>query len=155
TDQHVLVLQLSRQLAVESVSDEAGNPVEFFQNESMSAQDRSSYGNDYLYIALPALLPQGQELTLKIRYHGNVIESAGNGVLYVGAHETWYPHLGDTADFANYDLTLRWPRKLRLVATGRKIEEHEEGDLRVGHWQTERPVSVVGFNVGEYASASV
>src|SRR5262249_13865854 len=90
-----------------------------------------------------------------LRYHGNVIENAGNGVLYVGAHESWYPHLGEAADFADYDLTMRWPRKLRLVATGSKIDEREEGDQRVAHWQTEKPISVMGFNLGESATTSV
>ncbi len=52
-------------------------------------------------------------------------------------------------------MTLRWPRKLRLVATGTKLDEHEEADFRVGHWKTEKPVSVAGFNLGEYASSSV
>jgi peptidase M1-like protein len=84
-----------------------------------------------------------------------VIKDAGNGVLFVGARESWYPHLGDAADFADYDLKMRWPRHLRLAATGVKVEEHEEGEFRSGRWRTERPVSVAGFNLGEYASTSL
>jgi len=75
--------------------------------------------------------------------------------LFVGARESWYPHLGDSAEFSSYDFLLRWPRKLRLIATGSKLEEHEEGEFRVGRWKTEKPMSVAGFNLGEYASASV
>ena len=92
---------------------------------------------------------------LHFHYHGNVIEDAGNGVLFVGARESWYPHLGDPAEFAAYDLAIRWPRKLRLVATGSKLNEHEEGEFRIGHWKTEKPTAVAGFNLGEYASSSV
>ena len=77
------------------------------------------------------------EFSLRFRYRGNIIDDAGNDVLFVGARESWYPHLGDSADFAMYDLTMRWPRKLRLIATGDKIDEHEDGEFRVGHWQTE------------------
>jgi len=65
---------------------------------------------------------------VRLRYHGNVIANAGNGVLFVGAHESWYPHLGEAASFADYDLTMRWPRKLHLVATGTKLDEKEEGE---------------------------
>jgi len=36
-----------------------------------------------------------------------------------------------------------------------KSEEHEEGEFRAGHWKTKKPMSVAGFNFGEYASASV
>src|SRR5207302_772004 len=62
---------------------------------------------------------------------------------------------GDPAEFATYDLTFRWPRRLRLVATGSKLDEREDGEFRVGHWKTEKPIAVAGFNLGEYASSSV
>ena len=150
-----VVFQLARSLTVDGVEDSSGHPLVFFQNEGMSAQESSARGNDDLFVVLPAAVPAGQEFTLRLRYHGNVIENAGNGVLFVGAHENWYPHLGEAASFANYDLTMRWPRKLRLVATGSKLDEHDEGEQRVARWQTEKPVSVVGFNLGDYATASL
>jgi Peptidase family M1 domain len=150
----VLCFQLSRALAIDSVTSEKNVPLEFFQNEGMSLKERSARGNDFLYVVLPEAPARDQEFTLRFHYRGNVIEDAGNGVLFVGARESWYPHLGDASDFSDYDLTIRWPRRLRLVATGAKLDEREEGDSRVGHWKTERPIAVVGFNLGEYASAS-
>jgi hypothetical protein len=53
-------------------------------------------------------------------------------------------------NFTTFDTTFRWPRKLRLVATGRKIDEREEGDRRIGHWQSDGPTAISGFNLGEY-----
>jgi hypothetical protein len=154
-EQRMLVFQLSRMLNLDAVSGENGEPLTFFQNEEISRQARGSRGNDYLYVVLPTAPPRGSEFTLHFRYRGNVIEDAGNGVLIVGARESWYPHLGDTADFADYDLTMRWPRRLRLVATGVKIEEHEDGEFRAGHWRTDKPFPVAGFNLGEYVSTSL
>jgi peptidase M1-like protein len=151
----VLVFELSRALTVDRVTAAHGEPLAFFQNEGLDLQQRSARGNDNLYVVLTGAPPQGQEFTLQFHYRGNVIENAGNGVLFVGARESWYPHLGDSADFATYDLTIRWPRKLRLVATGSKLDEHEDGEFRVGHWKTEKPMAVAGFNLGEYATASV
>ena len=151
----ILVLELSRALTVDRVTAEHGEPLEFFQNEGMNFRERTTRGNDYLYVVLSAVPPQNQEFTLQFHYHGNVIEDAGNGVLFVGARESWYPHLGDPAEFAPYDLTIRWPRKLRLVATGSKLDEHEDGEFRIGHWKTEKPTAVAGFNLGEYATSSV
>ena len=151
----ILVFELSRALTVDRVTGEHGEPLAFFQNEGMNLQERSARGNDSLYVVLTAAPRQGQVFTLQFHYRGNVIEDAGNGVLFVGARESWYPHLGDPADFAAYDLTIRWPRKLRLVATGSKLDEHEDGEFRVGHWKTEKPMTVAGFNLGEYATASV
>src|SRR5262249_6403412 len=74
---------------------------------------------------------------------------------FVSARESWYPHVGDASDFARYDLTMRWPRRLRLAATGTKVDEKEEGDFRVGHWKTENLAAVAGFNLGEYCFASL
>ncbi|HYU21661.1 MAG TPA: M1 family aminopeptidase [Candidatus Dormibacteraeota bacterium] len=153
--ERVLVFQLSRALTIDSVTGEHGEPLPFFQNEGMNLQERSARGNDYLDVILPQTPSGGQEFTLHFHYRGNVIQDAGNGVLFVGARESWYPHLGDSAEFSAYDFLLRWPHKLRLIATGSKLEEHEDGEFRVGHWKTEKPMSVAGFNLGEYASASV
>jgi len=153
--ERVLVFQLLRALAIDKITAEHGESLDFFQNEGVSLQERSARGNDYLYVVLPEAPVRQQEFTLHFHYRGNVIEDAGNGVLYVGARESWYPHLGDASEFASYDFLMRWPRKLRLIATGTKLEEHEEGDFRVGHWKSENPMSVAGFNLGDYASASI
>lgn len=153
--ERILSFQLSRALAIDNVTGEHGESLPFFQNEGMSLQQRSVRGNDYLQVVLPQAPSQKQEFTLHFHYRGNVILAAGNGVLFVGARESWYPHLGDSAEFSDYDFLLRWPRKLRLIATGAKLEEHEEGDFRVGHWKSEKPLPVAGFNLGEYASVSV
>jgi hypothetical protein len=141
-------------LNIEELTGEHGEALTYFQNEGMTLRERSTRGNDFLYVVLPLAPPRGTEFTLRFRYRGNVIEDAGNGVLYVGARESWYPHFGDGADFANYELTMRWPRQLRLVATGTKLDEREDGDFRVAHWHTEKPTSVAGFNLGDYAFAA-
>ncbi len=153
--ERILSFQLSRALTIQSVTGEQGDPLAFFQNEGMSLQERSTRGNDYLDVVLPQFPTPHQEFTLHFHYRGNVIQDAGNGVLYVGARESWYPHLGDSAEFSAYEFLMRWPRKLRLIATGTKLEEHDEGDFRAGHWKAEKPMAVAGFNLGEYASASV
>ncbi len=153
--ERVLAFQLSRALTIDSVTGDHNESLPFFQNEGMSLQERSARGNDYLDVVLPQTPAKHQEFMLHFHYRGNVIQDAGNGVLFVGARESWYPHLGDSAEFSSYDILLRWPRKLRLIATGSKLEEHEEGEFRAGHWKTEKPMSVAGFNLGEYASASV
>ena len=153
--ERMLIFQLSRALTIDKIANDQGTPLAFFQNEGMNLQERSTRGTDYLNVVLPEAPARDREFTLHFHYRGNVIENAGNGVLFVGARESWYPHLGDAAEFASYELTMRWPRKLRLLATGSKLEEHEDGDFRVGHWKTDKPASVAGFNLGDYATASV
>jgi len=153
--EQLLFIQLARSLKVESISFESGAPLTFFQNEGLTAQEMRYRGEDSICVFLPKPLPAGELFTLNFRYRGNVIENAGNAVLFVGERESWFPHHGDTAEFSLYDMTLRWPKHLHLVATGEKSDEHEEGDFRVAHWKTDQPVTQAGFNLGEYAVASL
>ncbi len=160
--ERMLTLELSRELKAESAEvlstaggDAKTEPLVVFQNEGLSQRERIAQGKDYLVAILPRPSRRGEEFTLRLRYRGSVISDAGNGVLFVGARGSWYPRLGGMESFADYDLMLRWPRKLRLVATGAKLDEHEEGEMRSGHWRSELPIPVAGFNLGEYASASV
>ena len=150
----VLLFPLSRLLTVDKILDEQNRALDFFQNEGMNLEEINLRGNDAVYVVLPEAPSRGREFTLQIHYHGNVIQDAGNGVLFVGERDLWYPRLGDTADFATYDLIMRWPRKFRLVATGAKMDEKEDGEFRVGHWKSENPISIAGFNLGDYATAS-
>jgi hypothetical protein len=152
--ERLVAFQLSRSLTTETATL-AGEPLFTFPDSSTPAEERGALGSDRVFVLLPHAVNLGDELELSFRYRGNVIRDAGNGVLFVGERENWYPHLGDTAAFSSYELTFHWPRKLRLAATGVKTDEHEEGDVRTGHWHTERPASVAGFNLGEYAFASL
>ena len=153
--QQFLGVQLSRALKITDVTGDNGEALSFFQNEGLTQQEINSRGQDSLIVFLPKPPAPGSTFTVHFHYSGNVIEDAGNNVLFVGARESWYPHYGDAAEFAFYDLTFHWPKRLRLVATGTKSVEHEDGDWRIATWKTEIPVPQAGFNLGEYASSSL
>ncbi|MBI3405959.1 MAG: hypothetical protein HY046_10935 [Acidobacteria bacterium] len=148
-------LELSRALIVESVTDGAGQKLEFFQNEAVNRQEIALRGNDLLLVALPEQAREGMEIVLTISYRGSVISDAGNGVFFVGERGSWYPHIAGADQFATYDLTFRFPRKLRLVATGKKLNEREEGEWRVSQWKPDIPYPVAGFNLGDYESQQI
>jgi hypothetical protein len=153
--EQILFINLARDLKVDSVSLENGSPLPFFQNEGLTEQQLRTRGDDSLCVFLPQTPTAGQTFTLNLSYRGNVISDAGNGVLFVGARESWYPHFGDASEFSLYDLTFHWPKHLRLVATGEKSDETEQGDSRVAHWTISQPVPEAGFNLGEYAVSSI
>ncbi len=148
-------LELSSLLRVESAEDDAGHPLEFFQSEPSVRHEISSRGNDALTIVLPQSAQEGQTFHLRLAYRGRVISSSGNGVYFVGEHGSWYPHVSGTDSFASFDLNFRWPRQLQLVATGQKLDEHEDSDWRVAHWHSEKPIFVAGFNLGAYRVVNV
>jgi hypothetical protein len=148
--QRVLRLELSRKLIVENVKDENGASLTYFQNEDLGKHQISIRGNDAVLVVLPAPLEQGHEVRLEISYRGSVVSDAGNGVDYVGEHETWYAHPVGTSSFALFELSFRWPKRLKLVATGRNVDLHEDGDFEAGRWVSDVPFAVAGFNLGEY-----
>lgn len=148
--ERVVALELSRNLAVEEVTVENGAPLVYFQNEDMSRHDILERGNDALLVVLPAVARMGDEIRLEVKYRGNVISSAGNGVEYVGERGTWYAHVGAGDHFALFDLSFRWPKKFSLVATGARTELRDEGDSKFGRWHSQVPFAVAGFNLGEY-----
>ncbi|MBZ5660176.1 MAG: hypothetical protein LAO08_07180 [Acidobacteriia bacterium] len=145
-----IMLELSRYLTVQSVEDADGHALEFFQNEAIQRSDLAERGNDLVLVFLPEQSRAGETYHLRIAYRGNVISDAGNGIYFVGDRGSWYPHFGGMGQFATYDTTFRWPRKLQLVATGEKIEEHDEGEVRVGRWRTQQRTAIAGFNLGQY-----
>ncbi len=153
--ERVIALELSRNLSVESAEDAGGIPLVYFQNEAVNRHEIAQRGNDALLLVLPTAARAGEEFRLRIGYRGSVISDAGNGVYFVGDRGSWYPHIGGASQFVPFELTLRWPRRLQLVATGKKIEEHEEGETRVGRWRSEVPLAVAGFNLGDYVSEVV
>jgi Peptidase family M1 domain len=147
--ERVVGLELSRNLAVEGVV-ENGAPLFYFQNEDMSRHDILERGNDALLVTLPAPVKLGEEIRLEVKYRGNVISSAGNGVEFVGERGTWYAHVGGGDHFALFDLTFRWPKRFTLVATGARTDLRDDGDVKAGRWQSRVPFAVAGFNLGEY-----
>ena len=153
--ERVLNLELSRFLKVQSVMDADGNALAFFQNQDIRRQDIARRGNDALYVVLPQQAVAGTQYELRFKYRGTVIEDDGNGVYFVGARGSWYPHLSGTPQFSSFDLKFRWPKKLRLVATGEEISHGEDGNQLTGEWHSTAPFIFAGFNLGEYAAETV
>lgn len=152
--ERVVPLELSRNLAVAGIKGADGQPLIYFQNEDLSRREILSRGNDTVFVVLPAPVRTGEEFALEVSYQGNVIADAGNGVEYVGERGTWYAHLGGE-HFVPFDISFRWPKRLTLVATGTEVESHEEATARVGHWKSQLPFAVAGFNLGEYQVETV
>ncbi len=143
-------LELSKFLRVDSVSDEAGHPLEFFQNEPGIRQEIAVRGNNSLAVILPRPSTEGETIRLRATYRGHVITQAAVGVYVVGEHGSWYPHISGVDSFAMFDLSFKWPHNVELVATGEKLDEKENGDWREGRWRSEKPIFAAGFNLGAY-----
>jgi hypothetical protein len=149
--ERAVALELSRYLNVRSAQDADGQTLDFFRDESLIRNHMLERGNNRVLVFLAEPPRAGQTYRIRLAYRGSVITDAGTGVYFAGERGNWYPQTEGMSHFAQFDTTFRWPRKLRLVATGQKVEEHEEGDRRIGHWRSEAPTVLAGFNVGDYA----
>ena len=147
----IVLFELSRYLQVKQVEFE-GKPLEVIQNEAIEGSELSRRGNDTIAVVFPSPLLAGAHFPLRFTYAGSVLADAGGGLLYVGARGTWYPNRGMA--MADYDLTFHFPESLTLIATGKKLSLERDGSGFVGHWVSEQPIPIAGFNVGEYVENS-
>jgi len=147
----IVLFELSRYLQLTQV-DYGGKPLEFIQNEAVEGTEMSRKGNDVMAVVFPAPLQSGTHFQLRFRYAGSVLADAGGGLLYVGARGTWYPNRGMA--MANYDLTFRFPRPWSLIATGKRVSLERDGNDFLGHWVSDKPIPIAGFNLGEYIHSS-
>ena len=147
----IVLFELSRYLQVKQVEFE-GKPLEIIQNEAVEGSELSRRGNDTIAVVFPSPLLPGAHFALRFSYTGSVLSDAGGGLLYVGARGTWYPNRGMA--MADYDLTFHFPETWSLIATGKCLSLERDGTGFVGHWVSEQPIPIAGFNLGEYVRTS-
>jgi peptidase M1-like protein len=149
--QRAMLFELSRFLQIKRV-EANGQPVEFIHNQALEGTELARRGNDLVAVIFAQPLRAGEKIELHFVYGGEVLSEAGAGLLYVGARGTWYPNHG--LEMSRFDLQFRYPAGWALVATGKRMEgvspDLPPGEQE-GHWISERPIPVAGFNLGKYS----
>ncbi len=142
-----LPFNISRNMRVTEarIDDEA---VEVFERESLRSNLIAGSDNDQFLLVTAAPLDPERAHEIEIHHEGEVIQKAGGDVYFVASRGNWYPRLG--MEFANYDMTFRYPKNLTLVATGSPVEERAEGDWRITRRKTDAPIRMAGFNLGNF-----
>lgn len=130
-----------------------GQPVELFQRDSLRSNLIASNDNDLILLVPPARLDPTKPHEVEVQHEGQVILNAGDGVYYVSSRGTWFPRQG--REFANYELTFRYPKRLKVVATGNLVNDRTEGDWRITCYKTGAPVRFAGFNLGDFQAVSL
>jgi len=147
----VLRFEISRAIHVTAAKvDGAAAELVAREGERGSAV-RAGDNEDFLVVA-PAELAAGSAHEIAFEEDGAVISPAGNDVYFVGARANWYPRGGQ--EFAMYDLTFKYPRRLTLVTPGEVSEDRVEGEWHVTRRVTAAPIRMAGFNLGDYEKIS-
>jgi len=149
---HVIPFDLAGQMRATSATLD-GQPAEVYERESLRTGLVRNTGNELLLVISPKALEPGSEHTVRIQHEGKVVLDAGNHVYYVSARGTWYPGRG--LQFANYDVTYRYPASLDLIAAGRITEDRREGDVRITRRVPEGRIRLLGLNLGSFEHKSV
>lgn len=155
TGERALLFNLDSNLRVSSVKDAQGRTLEFFQAKERKEHSQSS--GDYLAVVLKEPTQAGLALALAFQYDGKrVVYKVGNGNYFCPSFG-WYPapfeaEIGvDSFAFrSNFDLTFRSPKKYKLIATGRKVDETTDGKELITTWKSDIPLAAAGFAFGDY-----
>ena len=140
---------LFRNLRVQSVTDEAGQPLAYVL-ETRSFSEHEGDDVDNFNVIVPKPLAAGEKFTFKTVYGGKqAVKNEGGGNYFPVARDDWYPYTR-LGDYANYELTFRIPKGMKMAATGTLVSEKTEGNWNVTEWKTEAPIGVAGFNFGRF-----
>lgn len=145
----VASFNLFRNFQVQSVTDESGKPLSFIlESKAFDRTEGDDPGN--FSIILPKPLAAGETFTFKTVYGGKeAVSNEGNGNYFPVARNDWFPS-GRTGDYAEYEMTFRIPKGMKIAATGNMVREANEGDQFVSEWKSEGPIGVSGFNFGKF-----
>jgi hypothetical protein len=148
----VVRLNLYPTLRVSGVYAESGAPLDFVQEDKKLDPDFA--------VILPAAAKAGDTLRLLTVYGGkDALRADGNGTYYLmsGARDTWYPAGGGGfGDFSSFHMTFHIPKQLQIVATGKQVSlTTESGGMVKAVWESNSPIPVAGFNLGDFKSSGV
>jgi len=143
----VLPLRLFSKLRVSKVTDTAGTPLGWIQE---GEKEDGQY-----FVILDKPIAKGEQFSITTAYAGkDAVHNEGGGNYYPVARESWYPntHFGD---YTQYQITFRIPKNLTMAATGTFVSQKNEGNQNISEWKTEAPISVAGFNFGDFKTENL
>ncbi len=99
-------------------------------------------GSD-LQVFLPRVPAAGTEVELEVTCEGSFLERGNDRDWALRDALGWYPRTGAN-ERATYDVTLRWPRRYRLLASGVRVDG---GKSHSGNWERRHmAVPTLGFS---------
>ena len=129
-------LELHRDLAVKSVRH-LGRKLEVLRRGSE------------VHVVLLHTPPEGAQLTLEVYYGGTFLDRGNEGNWALRDGLGWYPHAGEI-DRATYDVTLRRPKNIDLLAAGTWVASGENDGLRFERRRLDMPSIGFGFEIGRF-----
>jgi hypothetical protein len=146
----VVPFKLFKTLRVSSVTGPSGEQLNFVQEAKTD--------DPQFWVILSKPIAKDERLDITVRYAGNdAIQAEGNGNYFPVARDDWYPNstAGPLGEYCSYDMTFRIPKGMTMVATGTKVSDTTDGTHNVTVWKSDLPITVAGFNFGNFKREEV
>lgn len=95
-----------------------------------------------------------ESLALEVDYRGQLLVRLEYGLWGLRSPSGWYPRAG-YLEPAPHEFTLRWPKGLDLVGSGRVLEEGIDENARWERRSVALPTNSVSFELGSFQTASL
>jgi peptidase M1-like protein len=131
-------LTLAEELIVDSVAWSDGRKARFFKGKD----------SPQLWISADRPLARGDSATLRVAYHGRLIQRIGDW-MFVESSIGWYPQ-PEGWPRAPIDVTFHAPSQYLLASVGERVRSETQGRVTVTHWSSERPIRNATFVMGVF-----
>lgn len=131
---------LYEDLTIESIKDEKGNSLEFFQPDE----------SNKIWIHIGAS-KKGQNKTLTVKYGGKIIKRIYDYTI-IETSIQWYPTYGYKQK-SLFDITFAAPDNYKLISIGNKVSEEKKDGEIISRWTVEYPIRNASFNIGPFSTA--
>ena len=136
TPQRWATFTLYDRLDVDSVAWTDGPPARFFRGRE----------SDRFWVRCDPPLAPGETRTLRVAYHGRLIQRVGDWML-MGSSTGWYPE-PDGLHRTPFDLTFHTPSQYHLASVGERIASETHGRVTTSRWRSVRPIYNASFVLG-------
>jgi hypothetical protein len=124
-------------LHVDSVFLGSGQRVSFFQGD----------GNPVLWVQMPPHQDQSVPITIRLYYHGDLLEENEFGWVLIKSADSWFPRPAGLW-MAQFDLSYQTPSRFKFVSAGELVSRSDSAEWSYSRWRTRTPTSNVSFNLG-------
>ena len=138
-DQEWIMFYLYDELIVDSVSWGNGSKAKFV-NTKESGELWIKCLSDYL---------DGDQHSLTVYYHGDLLEKNELGWIYLKSSIFWYPRY-DNNEKAAFGLIFHIPTQYDIVSVGELVNKVQKDDVFTTTWFCNTPSRNISFNIGNF-----
>jgi hypothetical protein len=139
-----VVFELFDKLRVDSASWEGGEKATVVRGKD----------SPLLWVLLDGQIKPGDVRTLRLHYHGDLIDRFGDFFL-IKSSAAWYPRSLEGRSLARFDLTFTTGSKYLLASVGDRMDSTKSGRTGRTRWVTPGPIRNASFNLGLFEGYDV